>query len=77
MRWPKGPPHLALSPPYLFVFVCFVCLVCFFVFVFWRVEGAGEVVQRATSLGPKPSNYFSVFFVFSVVFFCFPCLCFK
>ena len=27
MRWPKGPPHLALNPPY---FICF----CFFVFVF-------------------------------------------
>ena len=28
MRWPKGPPHLALNPPYLlnfvFVFVVFV-----------------------------------------------------
>ena len=36
MRWPKGPPHLALSPPYLFVFVFLfgvgfvsVCLLCF------------------------------------------------
>ena len=27
MRWPKGPPHLALNPPYLFIFV--------FVFVFF------------------------------------------
>ena len=23
VRWPKGPPHLALNPPYLFVFFCF------------------------------------------------------
>ena len=29
MRWPKGPPHLALNPPYFFVFVFFV-FVCFF-----------------------------------------------
>ena len=27
MRWPKGPPHLALNPPNLFIF-------CFFGFVF-------------------------------------------
>ena len=31
VRWPKGPPHLALNPPYLLVFV-FFCF-CFF----WRV----------------------------------------
>ena len=29
MRWPKGPPHLALNPPYLFFFVFWV-LVFFF-----------------------------------------------
>ena len=22
MKWPKGPPHLALNPPYCFVFLC-------------------------------------------------------
>ena len=33
MRWPKGPPHLALNPPYfLGSFFCFV-----FLFFFWRV----------------------------------------
>ena len=26
VRWPKGPPHLALNPPYLFLYFCF----CFF-----------------------------------------------
>ena len=25
--WPKGPPHLALNPPYFFVFVCFPFIV--------------------------------------------------
>ena len=30
VRWPKGPPHLALNPPY---FICF----CFFFFVFFVV----------------------------------------
>ena len=32
VRWPKGPPHLALNHPYFFVFV-FCCFFCFF----WRV----------------------------------------
>ena len=29
VRWPKGPPHLALNPPYfdLFAFVFFLCFV--------------------------------------------------
>ena len=30
VRWPKGPPHLALIPPYFFLFFVFV----FFFFVF-------------------------------------------
>ena len=33
VRWPKGPPHLALNPPYFFVFVflLFFCVfLCFF-----------------------------------------------
>ena len=31
VRWPKGPPHLALNPPYfLFLFFCFVFVVLFF-----------------------------------------------
>ena len=31
VRWPKGPPQLALNPPYLvcFVFGLFFCLFCF------------------------------------------------
>ena len=28
VRWPKGPPHLALNPPY---FICFVFCFCLFV----------------------------------------------
>ena len=31
VRWPKGPPHLALNPPYFF---CFVFAFLFFVFFF-------------------------------------------
>ena len=32
VRWPKGPPHLALNPPY---FICFVFLFLFFCFCFF------------------------------------------
>ena len=37
VRWPEGPPHLALNPPYFisfcfFVFICF--FFCFLLFVF-------------------------------------------
>ena len=33
VRWPEGPPHLALNPPYLFFF-CYLVVVFFFVFCF-------------------------------------------
>ena len=43
VKWPEGPPHLALNPPY-FICFCFFFVFCFFllffvVFVcfFWRV----------------------------------------
>ena len=32
VRWPKGPPHLALNPPYLFLFCFFVLFVFSFAF---------------------------------------------
>ena len=36
MRWPKGPPHMALNPPSFFVFVFLVFCFLFFVsFVFF------------------------------------------
>ena len=60
VRWPEGPPHLALNPPYLFFF-CF-CLVFVFFVLFW-----------ATSLGPKPS-FFLLFFSLLFVFFLVPFL---
>ena len=43
----------------------FLFLVCFV----WRVWGSGEVAQRATSLGPRPSLF--VFFWFGFVLFLF------
>ena len=33
MRWPKGPPHLALNPPYLFfIFLCLLLFLSFLCF---------------------------------------------
>ena len=42
VRWPEGPPHLALNPPYFLVFVfcllfLFFFVVFFFFCFFWRV----------------------------------------
>ena len=61
VRWPEGPPHLALNPPYLlFVFCCFCCF-CFFVLFFF--EGL-----RVRWGGPKNPPY--------LLFFCFSFCCF-
>ena len=32
VRWPEGPPHLALNPPYFFFVSFFVFVFCFFFF---------------------------------------------
>ena len=56
VRWPEGPPHLALNPPFFFV-LCFVFLLVFF-------------ARRATSLGPKPSLFVFVVFCFVFLAFC-------
>ena len=58
MRWPEGPPHLALNPPYLF-FLCF-CSCAFF---------GGFKGQVRWPLGPKPSLF--IIFLFFVGL-CFP-----
>ena len=33
VRWPEGPPHLALNPPYFILFLFFLLCFVFFVFV--------------------------------------------
>ena len=38
-----------------FVFVLFFLFLFFF---YWSISGSGEVAQRATPLGPKPSLFF-------------------
>ena len=39
VRWPEGPPHLALNPPYLFFCFCFVFVFLFFFVLFFCWEG--------------------------------------
>ena len=47
VRWPKGPPHLALNPPYLFLLLfCFVFCFWFFVLFF------GCLIQKKNLVFP-------------------------
>ena len=48
----------------LFSFLCLIFCILFV--IFW---GSGEVAQRVTSLGPKPSKTFFCFFVFVLFLF--------
>ena len=61
VRWPEGPPHLALNPPYLFLlFLLFCCFV--FCFVFF-----GFLIQKKFFLPEK-----GIFCLFSVFLFLSP-----
>ena len=65
MRWPKGPPHLALNPPYFFVFVFFV----FFCFVFFGgFKGQVRWPKGPPHLALNPP-YFLFFWGFLFFFF--------
>ena len=63
VRWPEGPPHLALNPPYLFWLVF-----CVFLLEGLRVRWGGPKGHLT-----KPTFFF-VFFVFFCVCFFFCCL---
>ena len=69
VRWPKGPPHLALNPPYLFFFVVvFFCSFPFFAF------------NRKPCFPPKKGIFclFSVFLFFPpLTFLASPFFCFS
>ena len=84
VRWPFGPPHLALNPPYFFVvflfflffsfFGLFFCLF-FWVFVFFGgFKGQVRWPKGPPHLALNPS-YFIIFLFFCSLFL-FPCLCF-
>ena len=67
VRWPKGPPHLALNPPYfvfVFVFFCF----CFFFFAFLSLF----LIDKKNCFPLKKGHFclfFSVSHCFSLAFF--------
>ena len=79
VRWPEGPPHLALNPPY-FICFCFFCfpLFCFIFclfFVFFCLFFGGFKGQVRWPKGPphlalNPPYFISFcFFVFCFLFF--------
>ena len=69
MRWPEGPPHLALNPPYFFLLLFFVAFFCSFPFF---------VFHRKTCFPPKSASLsFSLAFLGLPLFhFHFLCLSF-
>ena len=62
VRWPKGPPHLALNPPY-FLFVCFWCLFFFFAFL-----SLFFVMDKNKPVFPLKKGTFCLFFSVSLCF---------
>ena len=79
VRWPKGPPHLALNPPYFLVFVfcllffCFLCLFLGFLFFlcfcfFWGFKGQVRWPKGPPHLALNPPYFLFCFFFFSFAF---------
>ena len=58
VRWPKGPPHLALNPPYFRFF-------CFFFFAFLSLL----YNRQKTCFPPKKGHFCCSFFCVSLCFF--------
>ena len=82
MRWPKGPPHLALSPPYLFVFVFLfgvgfvsVCLLCFVLLALFFCFFKGFKGQVRWPKGPPHLALNPPFLFFCFSFWCWFCFC--
>ena len=71
VRWPEGPPHLALNPPYLFLFCfCFVFFWGVFCCFFGGFKGQVRWPEGPPHLALNPPSF--VFFVcFLLVFFFF------
>ena len=71
VRWPKGPPHLALNPPYFFFCFCFCSLFCFFCF-FGGFKGQVRWPKGPPHLALNPPYLFLLFlllcFFFGFVF---------
>ena len=62
VRWPKGPPHLALNPPFFFCF-CFLFFVLFFVF-FGGFKGQVRWPKGPPHLDLNPPYLFLLFLLF-------------
>ena len=58
MRWPKGPPHLALNPPYLFF--------CFFLFFFFFLY---LLFNRKTLFFPLKRQFLFIYLCFPLFLF--------
>ena len=71
VRWPEGPPHLALNPPYLFFCFCFVfVLFCFFAFFFGGFKGQVRWPEGPPHLALNPPYLVFCLFTFLFSFFC-------
>ena len=72
VRWPEGPPHLALNPPYLFFCFCFVFVFLFFfgVFLLGGFKGQVRWPEGPPHLALNPP-YLFVVFLFSWLLFVF------
>ena len=66
VRWPKGPPHLALNPPYFFLFL-FSC--CFFCVFFGGFKGQVRWPKGPPHLALNPPYFLFVCFGFCYFFF--------
>ena len=66
VRWPEGPPHLALNPPYLFF--CFFFFVLFFCCFFGGFKGQVRWPEGPPHLALNPPYLLLLFFCFV---FCF------
>ena len=54
VRWLKGPPHLALNPPYLFIFLFFFGLSLFRSFLCF-------VIQKKPCFPPRKGHFWFIF----------------
>ena len=70
VRWPEGPPHLALNPPYLFFLVLFLFLFCFVFCLFFLGGFKGQVrwPEGPPHLALNPPYFFIVWFCFCFLF---------
>ena len=67
VRWPEGPPHLALNPPYLFLLVCLFFLLVSFAF-FLVVFSFLSLLLSEKPVFPLKKGIFCLFLSVSLCF---------